>query len=871
VGAGRRDREFGAELDSHLQMHIADNMRSGMTADEARRAAVVALGGIEVAKEEYRDRAGVPWIASLSRDVRYGLRSLRKTPGFTAGATIVLALGVGANSAIFSVIHATLLRPLPIRDDARVAVVWIDNRAMGRSRVGPTGQDYLDWMQAATPFEDLFLFEHGSGTITGGAEPEQVKGLRVTTNFADFLGVKPVLGRAFEPADSTRNVILLSQGYWTRRFSADPGVLGRSLTLNGDLYTVIGVLPADACFWYPPDVVVAWPPDRLRRADSNLGVFGRLKPSATFAIAQAQMDAVAARIAEERPNDRKDWGIVVVPLRDVTVQYVRPALLVLLGAVGCVLLIACANVGGLLVVRTLGRQKEIAVRAALGAGRGRLIQQFLVESVLIGVAGGALGLLAAFWGSAALGAIMPASIPVPAAASQVPLPRGRIDFVVFGYAFLVSFVTSLAFGLGPVLICLRSQPAGSLNDGTRTSGAGAGIGRPRAALIVTEAALAVVLLVGSGLMVKSFWNLLNVSPGFRPAELMTLQIKLADEGERSKYHDPAARTASMNAFLAQVRAVPGIRSAALAQILPLSQDDQNVGGFVVAERPGTATADRFTGEFRIVTAGYFETMNIPLRAGRLLSPLDAAASPRVVVIDETLSRICCGSSNAVGRHLQIPDAAGAPREIVGVVGSVLDDSLDQAARPTIYVPYPQAPAQMMSLVMRTSANAEAIVPAVKHAIWGVDPDQPLFNVRRMPDIVAGTISANRLAFILLAVFAGIALVLATVGIYGVTSFAVKQRTHEIGLRLALGASRTDVLKLVVGQGLRHALIGLLVGLAAAAALSQALSSLLFGVVPLDARTFVAVGVVFAAVAVLANGVPAWRAANVRPLDALSGR
>jgi len=863
----RRDRDLADELESHLQLHIDDYLRSGMTPEDARRAARLALGSLEAVKEDYRDRAGLPWLRAIARDLRYGARSLRKTPGFTVGATLVLALGVGVNTAIFSVVRASLLRPLPIRDDGRVAVIWIDNQSLGRSRVGPSGLDYLDWTEQNTPFEELFLFEHGSGTITGGGEPDQVRGLRVTTNFAEFVGVRPILGRAFEPADSTQNTILLTAPYWQRRFNADPAVVGRGLTLNGEVYTVIGVLPADACFWYPADVVVPWPIARLRQADSELGVFGRLKPSATFGSAQAEMNIVAARVASARPGDRTGWGIVVVPIRDVAVQYIRPALLVLLGAVALVLLIACANVAGLLLVRTIGRLKEIAIRTALGASRGRLVQQMFVESGLLGLAGGAVGLLAATWGDALLRVVMPASIPVPAAASKVPLPQSHIDLAVLGFALLVSIAVSVIFGLGPVLICLRSRPADALGDGARLTGPTAGTGRQRAALIVTESALAIVLLIGSGLMMTSFWNLMTVRPGFSPQDLVTVQIKFPDDAPDSKYRQPAARAAAVGQFLDRVRAIPSVQSAAFTEILPMSQDDQHTGGFFVAER-GFTPSDQFTGDFRIVTAGYFETMAIPLRAGRVFTAFDTADVQRVAIIDETLARTCFGSADPIGRHLNLGDPSHPAREIVGVVGSVLDEGLDKAPRSTIYIPYPQAPAQTMSLVVRTKMDAGAIVPLMKRAIWTVDPMQPLFNVRRVTDILADTISSRRVAFVLLVVFAAVALTLAVVGIYSVTSYGVEQRGREIGVRMALGARRTDVLWLIVGGGMRQAAAGLALGLVVAGLLSHTLSSLLYAVAPLDARIFIAVGGTFGAVALLANGIPAWRAANPNVVHAL---
>jgi len=864
------DRDTEAELQSYLEFAAEEYARDGADRAAADRAARIHVGGTAQVAQAVREARAGEHIAAIARDVRFGIRSLRRTPTFTLAAVCVLALGVGANAAIFSVVNAALLQSLPIRDDRRVAVIWVDNPSLGRERVGPNGQDYLDWTRQATPFEDLFLFEHGGGTITGAGEPDQVKGLRVTTNFGSFLGVRPIVGRTFDAPDSTKNVILISEGYWQRTFNRDPAAIGRALMLNSVAYTIIGVLPAKATFWYPADVVVPWPIDRLRTADSDLGVFGRLKPSETFASAQAGMTVVAVRIAEMRPKDRTGWGIVVVPLRDVTVQYIRTALLVLVGAVGFVLLVACANVAGLLIVRALGRQKETAIRAALGASRGRLIQQVVIESVLLGIAGGLAGLTTAILAESLLHSAIPASIPVPAGASQVPLPQGHIDLRVLAFTVAMSLAVSVVFSIGPVLACLRDRSS-SLSDGARTIGTGVGSPRYRGALIIVEAALAIVLLVGAGLMMKTFWNLVNVRPGFDAHDVLTVQLKLADDAPDSKYRQASGRVAAMTQFLHRVRAVPGVESASLSEILPLSHDDQNTGPLFLDAHATASPTDRFNAEFRIVSDGYFETMKIPLKAGRFLAPGDRIDGRRVAVIDETLAREYLGSRDPIGAHLRLGAPGAALREVVGVVGGVLDDALDHGPRPTVYIPYAQAAAQTMSLALRTTVMSSSILPSVKRAIWTVDPTEPLFNVRRMDDIVANTISAPRLAFMLLTVFAALALTLAAVGMYGVTSYAVQQRTREIGVRVAVGASRSDILWMVIGAGLRQAGAGLVIGLAGAAAGSRELATLLYGVSPLDLPTVAVVGVVFVAVACAANVAPAWRAATVNPVDALAGR
>ncbi|MGH9823138.1 MAG: ADOP family duplicated permease, partial [Blastocatellia bacterium] len=770
----RRDQELADELDGHLRMHIEDNIRLGMTPEEARRIALIKLGGLDSSKERYRDQRGVPMLETLMQDLRYTARLLRKSPGFTAVAVLTLALGVGANTAIFSVVNAALLQPVPFRDSTRVVVVWVNNLARGWNRVGPTGQDYLDWREQNKSFEDTYLYEHGSGTVTGQGEPEQVAGLRVTTNFADFLGFRPVLGRAFLPEEEhgTHDVAMLSYEYWQRKFGGDPGVVGRTFMLNGELYTTIGVIPPKVWTGWPYDVAVPWDIDRLRRADSDLGVLGRLKPGVSLKLAQSDMNGVANRVSELRPEQRKGWGVTVVPVKDVTVEYIRTALVLLLAAVGLLLLIACANVANLLLARALGRQKEIAVRVALGAGRMRLIRQFLTEGIALGLVGGSAGLLLALWGSTLLYMIIPASIPVPDAAAQVGLPRGHIDSSVLCFTLAVSIVVGALFGLAPALGSFSGNPGDSLKDGARGGGGSSRGARPRSALVVCETAFAVILVIGSGLMIKSFWHLLSVSPGFNPDHVLAVRIKLPTDAADSPYREPVKRILGFKRFLDQVQAAEGVQSAALTEIVPLSQEDMDFSAFVIDEEPAQSAADPTAANFRIVSPGYFGTMQIPLRGGRAFSDVDDLEHQRVVVIDETAARRFFGGRNPVGEHIRLPDSSGRPREIIGVVGSVLDDGLDKQAKPTIYVSSLQASPQTMSLIVRTSMEPAAILPQIKKAIWTVDSNQPVFDVRIVNDIVSNTVSAERVAFVLLTVFASIALLLAAVGIYGVTSYSV---------------------------------------------------------------------------------------------------
>ena len=863
------DRELHDELASHLEMHIADNLRSGMSPEEARRHALLKLGGLEQTKESVRDQRGFPFLETLLQDTRFGLRMLRKSPGFTAIAILTLALGIGANTAIFNVVHETLLQPLPMKHARRVVVIWVNNLEHGWSRIGPTGQDYLDWREQSKSFDDLFLFEHGTGTVTGLGEPEQVAGLRVTTNFGDFFGIKPVLGRTFrlEEAGGRHNFIILSYAYWRRHFNADPSVVGRGMTLNGEEYTVIGVLPAEFAVLFPADVVVPFDTDWLKRADSDLGVFGSLKPGTTLQQATVEMSVIAQRIANAR-SSRKGFGVVLVPLEGVRVEYLRPALLVLLGAVGFVLLISCANVANLMLARSVVRRREMAIRMALGAGRLRLIRQLLAESTLLSLFGGAAGALLALWSTELLRIFVPSRIPVPNAADKVMLPQIHMSGSAFAFTIVISLLTGIIFGLLPALRSLRCNVNESLKEGGRSFLTGLRAHHTRSTLVIVESALAFVLVIGAGLMIKSFWHLLEATPGFRADHLLTLRIKLPADAKDSQYREPRQQAATFQRFLSSVEAVPGIQSAAFAEIVPLSQDDMDMGYFVVKEDPPLPPDGRLAADYRDVTSNYFATMGIPLIEGRTFSEHDNLDRPRVVMIDESLAHRFFPNQDPIGKHLQIPDAARPARTIVGVVGGVRDTGFDQQPRPTIYFPSMQSPDQIMSLVVRTTLPPSAILPAIKNAIWSVDKNQPIFEVRSMDEIISGIVSAQRLAFHLLGVFAFLALALAAIGIYGVTSCLVSERTHEIGVRIALGAQPGDVSRLVLGHGARLVAIGVFSGAVAAFLLTRLLSSLLFGVSATDPLTFVGVAVLLILVALAACYIPARRATRVDPMIAL---
>jgi putative ABC transport system permease protein len=863
------ESEMDEELRFHMQAYAEDLERKGVARDEAIRRARIEFGGVERAKEECRDARGISFLETLLQDLRYGVRALAKSPGFTAIAVLTLALGIGANTAIFNVVNATLLQPLPIREGGRLVVIWINNLEHGWSRIGPAGQDYLDWKEQSRSFDDLFMFEHGTGTVTAPGEPEQVAGLRVTTNFGDFFGINPVVGRTFreEEGAGRHNYAILGYGYWQRRFAGDRSAVGRGMTLNGEEYTIIGVLPADFAALFAADLVVPFDSDWIKRADSDLGVYGRLKPGRTLKQASGEISVIAERIANTRPS-RKGFGAVLVPLQDARVEYLRPALLLLLGAVAFVLLISCVNVGNLMLARSLARQKEFSIRMALGAGRLRLIRQFLTESTILALLGGGVGAILALWSTHLLGIFVPSRIPVPNAADKVTLPGIHMSGKAFAFTIAVSLLTGIIFGLIPALQSLHCNVNETLKEGGRAFVSSMRGNRTRSTLVIVESALAFVLVISAGLMINSFWHLMQANPGFRPDHLLTLRIKLPADAKDSQYREPRNQADTFHRFLTSVKAVPGIQSAAFAEIVPLSQDDMDMGYFIVKENPPLAPGEHLAADYRDVTPNYFATMGIPLLKGRIFSERDNLDRPRVVVIDETLARQFFPTEDPIGKHLQVPDATRPAREIVGVVGGVRDTGFDQQPRPAIYFPSAQSPDQTMSLVARTSLPPATILPAIKTAIWSVDKNQPVFDVKSMDDIISGNVSAQRLAFLLLGVFAFLALALAAIGVYGVTSYLVSERTHEIGVRMALGAQPWDVSRLVLSHGAKLAGIGVIAGAVAALALTRLLTNLLFGVSASDPLTFVGVGLLLVVVAVVASYIPARRAMRVDPMVAL---
>lgn len=801
---------------------------------------------------------------SVLLDLRYAFRMLAKSPGFSIVAVLVLALGIGANTAIFSVINSLLLRPLPFHDSDRLALIWETNAKQGISREGPSGSNFLDWKAQSHSFKDMAALEIGTGTVTGFGEPEQVPALRVSTNLLTMLGARPALGRVFTPEDGKggrQNIAVLSYGFWKSHYGANPGVIGKTVMLDLLPYTVIGVTAAG--FWepVPSDVFVPWPDQELKgkaRLAHDLGVIGLLQPGVTADQAQAELNTIADGIRRSSP-ELAGWGVTVVPMQKALVQSIKPALLVLFGAVAFVLLIACTNVANLLLARAAGRRREVAVRVALGAGHLRLARQFLAESLVLGLLGGGLGLLFALWGVAVIGAALPGNIPLADADASVLLARTSVDGRVLLFSMAVSVLTGILFGLAPALHALKTDVHEGLKQGAR--GSDGDTHAIRRALLIAEVAGALVLMVGASLMLKSFSRLESADIGFRADHLLTMEMELPTD---SRYQKPPEQSAFFQQVLEKISVLPGVHSAAVTAILPLTQQDQRAR-FLIENGPPLPQGQRLAADYRRVSPSFFQTLGVPLLRGRLLEEHDGPDAPSVAVIDETMARRWWPNENPVGRRLV---TGMGPIEIVGVVGAVKHAGLEKDARPTVYVSYRQHAADRMSLVIRTVQDPNSLAKGAKHAIWSVDHDQAIYRVESMDEVVSAAGATPRVTVVLLASFAVTALLLATLGIYGVMAYLVSQRTREIGIRVALGAGGADVLRLVVGQGLSMTAVGVAVGLAAAAVLTRFLSALLYEVSAIDPAIFAAMAVLVSLVAMAASYLPARRAATVDPVVVL---
>jgi predicted permease len=867
--------ELDDELRYHIEQQTEQNIRLGMSPEEARQAALKSFGGLEQAKERSRDVRGVRWIEDLWQDLCFGARMLAKHTGFTLVALLILALGIGANTAIFSVVHGVLLKPLPYPDPDRIVTVALTFplREIELLRA----DDYLDWREQSQSFTRLAGYDMGDASLTGSGEAERLMLGRVSSNFFPLLGVKPLLGRDFRPEEDRpggQSVALLSQRLWQRRFGSDPDIVGKTLTLDGAGFLVVGVVesgirfPGGAGFFemaHQSDIDL-WVPLALnvrvdkRREFAPIGVIGRLKPEITLAQAQADLEAITRRIQQAYPNEYKGAVVKVSQLSEQMVGKARSALLILSGAVVFVLLIACVNVANLLLVRAMARRKELAVRAALGAGRVRLIRQLLTETAILSLLGGAIGLLLAWGGVRWLVALEPDWVP--------RVRELGINGTVLGFTCLISILAGLIAGLLPALLASRTD----LNDALK-EGLGAkfstrrGWWRASPALVVVELALSLVLLIGAGLMVKSFLRLLGVEKGFQTENVLTMKVRLSRSKDPAQ---PSQHYTYCRELLARLQTLPGVQSAALTTWLPLTGLTGR-GVLNIEGRPPWENGKVPIVEVSTVSPDYFRTLGAQMRAGRAFNEDDRADAPPVVIINETLARRFFPGEDPLrkrlgGLHPLNPKSWAA---IVGVVADIKHLGLDEEVRPEIYTPYTKGsvPSDPI-LVVRTAVDPVRLAAAVRREIAAGSPDQPVYEMMTMEQRLANSTAVRRNGMLLFALFAAVALIIAAIGIYGVISYSVGKRTREIGIRMALGAERRDVLKLVLKQGLKLIFAGVTIGLIASLALTRLMKNLLFEVSATDPPTFVVIALILNIVALSACWVPARRATKVDPLVAL---
>jgi predicted permease len=971
----RVERDLDEEVHNYVEMLVDEKVEDGMSAKEARRQAMIETGGTEQVKEQVREAHAGAFFETLLQDLRYGLRQLRRSPAFAAVAVITLALGIGANTAIFSLVNAVILRPLPYPQSDRL--VWITEVVPALKAELAGSADYLVWRDQNQTLKGITAYdESASFNMTGRGTPARVHAAQVSANFFPTLGVSPQLGRGFtaeEDRPNGPNTVILMHSFWEQYFGSDPDVLGKAVTLNATPYTVVGVMPATFRFPGEPEIQLLTPlalneaQEALRQMMRLVHIIGRLKPDVTVARALTDLDAIrkrseaavqaagprpgmspapapapgggpvmqlststspppqsgpaaiqpsagavrrqtsrapgstpaqdqffgppigapgpsraqsgpppgggppairqpspggqpAGRVAGPGPGNRPIGArqLKVVPLGEHLAGNLRPAMLTLLAVVGLVLLIACANVANLMLTRASARTREVAVRAVLGAGRWRLMRQLLSESVILGLAGGVAGLLLAAWGVRVMTRLIPASVG-GGILSVVPV---KLDASVLLFTLTVSVITGILFGLAPALSATRHDLAEGLKDGAHGAGAGSRRAWVRGALAVTELSLALVLLIGAGLLVRSFYRLLSVDPGFAPERVLTMNLSLTD----SRYPTPQQRSAFFTDVLHRVETLPGVRSAALSDSLPLSPYRAIlIIPREMASQAGAASNSILMFSRLSVSPSYFYTLGIPLSKGRTFTGVDDEHAPRVAVVNEALAKAMWPGENPLGRELPL---LGEKITVVGVVANSRHEGLSSDVDSEVCVPYLQDVAPDMQLAVRTAGDPTSLASAVRAQIAAVDPEQPIYNLTTLDDTLAESVSPRRFNMLLVAVFAGLALALATVGIYGVMAFSVTQRTHEIGIRMALGAERGEVRGLILRQGLRLTLAGVVLGIAGAWGLTRFLTGFLYGVRPTDPATFVLVSLMLVSVAIMATYIPARRATKVDPMVAL---
>jgi predicted permease len=879
------EAELDDELRFHFEQQVEKCIRSGMTREEARRQARLSVGGIDQVKEECRDERGVQHMENLLQDLRYGWRMLVKKPAFTIVAVLTLALGVGANTAIFSIVNAVLLRSLPYRDPDRLVRIFFTEPGVGLRDVRFSKPELDDLQTRAGVFEDVTPIIEGSEDLTGAGQPERVEGVNTSFNYFSMLGVIPQIGRLYGPQDFTPGFApeaVISDGLWRRAYGADPNVLGRTIRIDNDPLTIIGVLPRG--FRHPGPTISgdaevfgaggfsADPfPQPMRGTRILVHGIGRLKPGLTLAQAQARLTAMAAELRHDFPTDyppQAQWTIEIQPLQETLVGKVRPMLLVLLGAVILIVFIVSLNIANLLLARASGRQQEMAVRLALGASRGRMVRQMLTESMLLSLIGGAAGIATAVGTLGFILRFVPSNVP--------RLNEVRIDWVVLAFALLISILTGLVFGLAPALHSAKGALSSAIREGGRGSGYSTKTGRLRDVLIVSELAFALTLMVGAGLLLRTLRDLLQENPGFNPTQVVTANIQLPNPNDRKTdpYLDIPRRATFDRELLRRVKAIPGVELAAITSALPTTNTNPNaVGGlanegFAIEDRPVESSQDLRAERIRI-SPDYFKVLQSTLLRGRSFTEGDEDGKPLVAIIDESTARKYWPDRDPLGRRVRFARDPTKPwTTVVGIVRDIKSDGLDIDGVPHIYVSTYQDSSKRLSVVLRTSLPTTLLEPQIRHEIQRIDPGLPVFNVSSMNDVLDRSLASRRFSADLVGGFAGVALVLASIGIYGLLAFMVGQRSREIGLRMALGARPADILKLIVSKGVVLAGVGIIAGVILSASTASMMASLLYGVRPHDPAVFVVVPLLLFAVAVLASYVPAWRATKVDSMTVL---
>jgi putative ABC transport system permease protein len=871
AGRGTRaDAEFDQELASHLEMLADENVKRGMAPEEAWRVARLQLGGEAQLRETNRELRGLPFFETLAQDVRYALRMLRKNPGFTAVAVLTLALGIGANTAIFSVVYAVLLKPLPYPRPSELFNVSQYPVSEKGSKIG--GWSYLN-LEDLRRDSNIFTAVAGSNahqlTLTGRGEPAMMNASVVTGEFFAVFGEPPLLGRAITPEDAkigAAPVVVLSENLWRSVFHSDPNIIGESINLDKKAFTVIGVMPSGFRFPQLTESEQLWvplPQDPLfgawidRRGGHWLAVTARVKPDVSMAQAQTELDTIADRMAKDFPAENRDWLISIAPLQTVMTGDVRMALFAILGAVGLVLLIACANIANLLLTRATSRAREMAVRATLGAGSARIVRQLLSETAVLGLLGGIAGVALAYWGVKVLSAMVPASVPRVNAI--------QVDHFVLGFALALSLLASVGFGLAPALFAANADLQSNLREGTGRSGESVGRRRMRSVLAAAEIALAMVLLVAAGLLLRSFSRIMSTDPGFQAENVVKADVSLP----RFEYSTPEKWSNFATQLMTQVQSEPGMQNSAIAVPMPISDGFVNLG-FEIVGAPPPSPGSQQTADYAAVSSGYFRVMAIPLLAGRTFNEHDTMDAPRVTMISKTLAQQYFPNENPLGKQLSFsfPPDPGTPREIVGVVGDVRDIALDKTPGAMMYVPFAQAPLPGAIVVVLSGMSTANVSAAVQRSVAKIDKDLPVVDVKKMPGELEESVAQPRFRTMLLGLFAAMALVLAATGIFGVISYSVSCQTHDIGIRVALGASRKSILRMVLRETLLLAGIGLAVGIPCALAASHLIAHLLFNVSANDPLTIACVGLGLAAVATIAGYIPARRAMETDPMLAL---